>query len=102
MGRFWQGKSGLARLREHQVEVGAFDKLGGLNAELFHEFTRFADSLLGGFIVHQHDFELEKMAETFDAVQVNAGTSNQEESAVLADATDLSVGQRKRFTKSLG
>ena len=56
----------------------------------------------GGFVVHQHDFELEKMAQAFDAVQVNAGTSNQEESAVFADATDLSVGQRKRFTKCLG
>ena len=55
-----------------------------------------------GLVVHQHDFELEKMAQAFDAVQVNAGTSNQEESAVLADATDLSVGQRKRFTKCLG
>ena len=42
------------------------------------------------------------MAETFDAVQVNAGTSNQEESAVLADASDLSVGQRKRFTQCPG
>src|ERR1700741_2373958 len=77
---------------EHQVQVGAFDELLGLNSELIHELTCFANSLFGGFIVHQHDFELEKMAETFDAVQVNAGTSNQVESAGLADATDLSVG----------
>ena len=81
-------------LREQQVEVGAFDQLRGLNSEVIHEVTRFANSLLGGFVVHQHDFELEKMAEVFDAVQVNAGTSNQEESAVFADTTDLSVGQR--------
>ena len=86
---------------QHQVEIGTFDELLGLNSELIHELTRFANSLFGGLVVHQHDFELEKMAETFDAVQVNAGTSNQVESAVFADATDLSVGQRKRFTKRL-
>ena len=91
-----------ALLGQHQVEVCAFDELLGLNSELIHEFTRLTNALFGRFVVHQHDFELEKMAETFDAVQVNAGTSDQEESAVLADATDLSVGQRKRFTKCLG
>jgi hypothetical protein len=42
---------------------------------LLHELTGLADGLFRGFIVHQHDFELEKMAKTFDAVQVNAGTS---------------------------
>src|SRR3954469_1722233 len=89
-------------LLQHQVEVGALDELVGLNSEPIHELTRFANPGFGRFVAHQHDFELEKMAETFDAVQVNAGTSDQEESAVLADATDLSVGQRKRFTKCLG
>jgi hypothetical protein len=59
----------------YQVQVGALDELLGLNSELCHEVTRFTNSLLGGFIVHQHDFELEKMAETFDAVEVNAGAS---------------------------
>ena len=53
-----------------------------------------ASSGFRGLVAHQHDFELEKMAQVLDAVQVNAGTSNQEESAVFADTTDLSVGQR--------
>src|SRR6187402_391001 len=79
---------------QHQVEVGALDQLRGLNSEALHELTRFANADFGGFPVLQHDFELEKMAKVLDAVQVNAGTSNQEESAVFADATDLSIGQR--------
>ena len=90
------------RVREHQVEVRPFDQLGGLNAELIHELACLANSLFRGLIVHQHDLELEEMAKAFHSVQVNAGTSNQEESAVFADTTDLSVGQRKRFTKCLG
>src|SRR3954462_14386055 len=88
--------------REHQIEVGTFDQLPALDAELLHEVTRLTNPLLGRFVAHQHDFELEKMAETFDAVKVNAGASNQEESSVFADASDLSVGQRKRFTKYPG
>src|SRR6185436_15432224 len=84
----------LALLRQHQVEVRAFDELFGLNSELIHEFTRLTNALFGRLVVHQHDFEFEKMTKAFDAVQVNAGTSDHEESAVLADATDLSVGQR--------
>jgi hypothetical protein len=99
---FFFSLGGTLSLREQQVEIGAFDQLFGLYSELLHEVTCLTKSLFGRFVAHQHDFELEKMAETFDAVQVNAGTSDQEESAVLADATDLSVGQRKRFTKSLG
>ena len=95
-------KPGRSGLGEHQVQVGAFDELFGLNSESIHELTRFVNPPFCGFIVHQHDLELEKMAETFDAVQVNAGTSNQVESSVFADTTDLSVGQRKRFTKCLG
>ena len=83
-----------ALLRQQQIEVGAFDQLRRLNSEAIHEVTRFANALVGGFVAHQHDFELEKMAQVLDAVQVNAGTSNQEESAVFADTTDLSVGQR--------
>jgi hypothetical protein len=81
-------------LRQHQVEVCAFDELLGLDAEAIHEFTRLANTCVRGFVVHQDDFELEEVAQAFHSVQVNAGTSNQEESAVLADATDLSVGQR--------
>jgi len=84
----------LALLRQQQVEVGAFDQLRGLNSEAIHEVTRFANSRFRGLVAHQHDLELEKVAEVFHAVQVNAGTSNQEESAVFADTTDLSVGQR--------
>src|SRR5689334_3691919 len=91
-----------ALLGQHQVEVGAFDELIGLNSEAIHEFTRFANARVRGFVVHQDDFELEEMAQAFDPVEVDAGTPDQEESAVLADATDLSVGQRKRFTKCLG
>jgi hypothetical protein len=76
--------------------------LRGLNSEAIHERTCLANARFGRLVVDQHDFELEKMAQVLDAVQVNAGTSNQEESAVFADTTDLSVGQRKRFTKCLG
>src|SRR4030095_6069562 len=60
-------------LRQHQVQVGAFDELLGLDSELIHELACFVDALFRRFIVHQRDFELEKMTETFDAVQVNAG-----------------------------
>ena len=35
-------------VRQHQVEVCAFDQLLGLNSELIHELTRFANSLLPG------------------------------------------------------
>src|SRR6187397_3699135 len=97
----FSGRQPSTPLRQQQSEVCTLDQLRGLNSETIHEVTRFANALLGGFVVHQHDFELEKMAQVLDAVQVNAGTSDQEESAVFADTTDLSVGQRKRFTKCL-
>src|SRR5689334_8074689 len=68
-----------------QIEISALDQLFVLDPELIHEVTCLTNSLFGRLVVHQSDFELEKMAETFDAVQVNAGTSNQEESAVFSD-----------------
>ena len=89
-------------MSQHQVEVGAVDQLFRLDSESIHEFTRFANARVRGFIVHQDDFELEEMSKAFHPVEMDARSPNQEESAVLADATDLSVGQRKRFTKSLG
>jgi hypothetical protein len=89
-------------LRQHQVEVRAFDELPGLNSEEIHELTRFANAFACGFIARQYDLEFEEVAQAFHPVQVNAGAPNQEESAVFADSTDLSVGQRKRFTKCLG
>ena len=87
-----------ALLGEDQVEVSAVDQLRGLDSQRMHELTRFANSGFGRLIVHQHDFEFEKVPEPFDPVEVDARAANQEESAVFADTTDLSVGQRKRFT----
>jgi hypothetical protein len=84
-----------------QVDEGAFGESAGVNSEAIHEPTRWANAFVRGGIVHQQGFELEVIAQDFHPLQADAGTPNHEESALLADSSDLSVGQRKRFTTCL-
>lgn len=98
MRRFNRGD----RCAGNQEEPGVFAALVRLISASIQELTRLPNARVCGFTVHQYDLEPEEITQAFHSDQLDAGVPSQEDSALLAESTDLSVGQRKRFTKSPG
>jgi Protein of unknown function (DUF805) len=77
-----------------KIDVGGVNKLGAIDAQLRHKPVGDFDSRLSGLRFIENHFELEKVPEVFDLVEMNARAADKEQGAALADAADLAVGER--------
>src|SRR5690349_11445924 len=92
----------LMELPGQEIDVGSFDKLRRLDAQLRHEFMGLADSGLRRFAVVQDDLKLKELPEVFDTVQVNPSPANQKQCASLPNAAGLAIGKRQSVPQSIG
>jgi hypothetical protein len=83
---------GLEDCLSKQVDIGSFNKLRRLDAELGHKGVGFLDTGLGRFIFIENDLKFQKMTKPFHPVEVHPGSPNQVQGAMLQNSAGLAVG----------
>ncbi|CAG9194824.1 hypothetical protein PSP6_150088 [Paraburkholderia tropica] len=93
MGAF-AGASGRLRGRIEQIDVGHGHEVALVHAKLFEHGVRFGFAALLVVVGGEHHFQLDEIAETVHAVQMNARAAREIHVALLRD--DAARGQRRR------
>ncbi len=69
-----------AALRE-QVDIGALNQLRWKYPQLLHEVVGLIDASDHGFPIGQHDFELQKLSQAFNPVEVDARSADEKQAS---------------------
>src|SRR5690606_29531151 len=66
-----------------------------------HQFVGLLNACLYRLVIAKHHFQLEKLAQIVDPIEMNSGTANHVERSLLHHATDDAMGEAKRLAKRL-
>src|SRR2546427_10531426 len=83
-----------------QIHVSAAYQVGLGDAERGQQAEGHRLSVRRGLWLRQDDLELEKRAQPFDLIEMNAGVLDQVQAAALSNATDDAEGTTQRLARS--
>ena len=85
-----------------QIDVRFLKQLMLLHTELVHEFRGFQNANFRGFIVVEHDFEFQEVAEALNLIQMNPSSADEKYGSVLLNPASLAIRECQRFAKRVG
>ena len=91
--------SGL--LPEKQIQVGTFYQLGGLYLKLRHDVVGFLHPRLKRLVLLQHHLQFEEVAKLLHLIEVDPGSADQQQGALLLHPADLAPGQAEGLPQAI-